>query len=301
MPAGHDRSPSTNGRCTDTTPGRTRGGGRNRARVSWRWLSRLFGRLAIVLAGVWLAAVPSRVEAANETLVVLGGYHFPPYVESKAPDGGLSLALMDALNSLESSYRFQFFKTSPGRRYADFRQGRYDVAFLESPAWGWRAKDIAFEATPPLLHGREVYVARAEAAATGDVFEAPDARRLAGMIGYHYAATEMEATPERLREDYDIMLNTSQVRNLRAVLSGRVDLAIVTEAFLDRYLDRHPDVAEQLAVGPEPDHTFTLHGLVRPESPIDAATLTRLLKRLTARGNLDPILARFRVARDWQF
>ena len=262
-----------------------------------RALLGLAATLALGLGGA--TALPAG--GAEETVVVLGGYHFPPYVESGPSNGGgLSLALMDALNSLESPYRFKFFKTSPARRHVDFQRGRYDVAFLESPAWGWRQRDIAYTATPPLLRGREVYVARAEAAARDAVFAEPAARSLAGFIGYHYAVTGMETDPERLRTDYDIMLNTSHERNLQALHNGRVDLAIVTEAFLERYRHQHPDIASALAVGPEPDHTYTLRGLVSPSAPIEAATLTRLLARLSERGDLDPILARFKVAEDWR-
>lgn len=233
--------------------------------------------------------------------VTLGGYRFPPYVAPRMDSGGVSLALMDALNDLDTPYRFRFFMTSPGRRFADFKAGNYDIAFLESPAWGWRDAGVTYDATPPLLRGREIYVARPDIARTTDVFDNVTAHRIAGFIGYHYAFADMNNDPAALRRDFDIMLNNNHARNLQALRAGRVDVAVITEAYLDLHLATNPAEAGELAVGPTPDQTYALRALTRPDSPIDAAELGALLRRLAASGRLQPLLDRFKIADDWLF
>lgn len=103
------------------------------------------------------------VWAAQEIRV--GAAHFPPYTvrpESGA-DTGLLPQLLEALNRLQSDYRFVLVPSSIPRRFRDFEQGRVDVVMFENPAWGWQG--IAYSAVDMGLEDAEVFVARRQAPA----------------------------------------------------------------------------------------------------------------------------------------
>ena len=66
------------------------------------------------------------------TIVKVGGYAFPPFVDmSSGQPAGITPDLINALNALQDRYRFVFFLTSPKRRYYDFKKGLYDIIFLK--------------------------------------------------------------------------------------------------------------------------------------------------------------------------
>lgn len=256
------------------------------------------GRTAAVLLAAILLATGAQ---AREVKVRVGGYTFPPFVDLEHPDGGLLPVMLEALNTLDSAYDFQFVPTSPNRRYAAFARGRFDVIFMEMRDWGWETRNIEVEAIRPLLKGGEVYVARAEAARDQSYFDDLKTKRLAGYIGYHYGFAGFNNDPAYLRKHFDIRLNTSHRGNIEELLAGRVDIAVVPQSFLDLYLKGNPEVRDRLTVGRKLDQAYRLGALVRPDGPIDRETLAGLIERLVDSGRMKEMLDRFDLADQWIF
>ncbi len=256
------------------------------------------GRTAAVLLVAVLLAEGAR---AHEVKVRVGGYTFPPFVDLEHPDGGLLPVMLEALNGLDSAYRFEFVPTSPNRRYTAFARGRFDVIFMEMRDWGWETRNIEVEAIRPLLKGGEVYVARAEAAGDQSYFDDLKNKRLAGYIGYHYGFAGFNNDPDYLREHYDIRLNTSHRGNIEELLAGRVDIAIMPKSFLELYLKTNPEMRGRVTVARGLDQEYRLGALVRPDGPIGRETLAGLIERLVQTGRMKKMLDRFGLADQWIF
>lgn len=250
-----------------------------------------------IMVIVALLALP--VVAAAQTEVRVGGYKFPPFVDDSAPQGGVTPALIGALNSLDSAVTFTFVETAPARRYRDFQAGKFDVMLLEMEAWGWRDRDVDITMTRAFLKGGEVYVARAEDAQSAAYFDDFADKRIAAIFGYHYGFADFNSDPAYLRENFRIELGRSHRGNLRKLLRGRADIAVVTESFLKLYLKENPDAEAELRISEKRDQTYRLGALVGLNAPIDAARLEKLFARLEAKGVISQTLALFGIADQW--
>lgn len=240
----------------------------------------------------WLAAIlvvlcGGAVAQAKE-VVLVGGYEFAPFVETHGGEqpSGVTLDLIRLLNGSQDDYEFRFVLTSPTRRYRDFEAGRFDMLLFESPDWGWTARRLPVEASAEFLSGGEVYIAPAMPGRGQDYFADLRGKRIAGILGYHYAMADFEADPAVLRGRYNMTLVNSNEASIALVLSRRVDAAIVTIAYLKRFLRGDPDAAAKLLVSARLDQTYSHRALVRAGGRPSAAEMSALLARLEREGAL---------------
>lgn len=241
------------------------------------------------------------VYSVHAAEVKVGGYEFPPFVDENAPDGGLTLSVIEALNSLDSEYTFTFVSTSPKRRYEHMRKGRFDMMLFEMAIWGWEKEDIEYEATRVLLKGGEVYVAHVDKATSQSYFDWFGDKSLAGMLGYHYGFADFNADSEYLDENFDIELTTTHRGNLGKVLKKRIDVAVVTKSFLNLYFIENPGARDSLVLSDKLDQEYSLPALISGDSTISAADFTALLERLKASGKMDEVLQKFGLNQQWVF
>lgn len=238
---------------------------------------------------------------ADAAEVRVGGYEFPPFVDKNAPNGGLAPSFVKALNDMSSKHTFTFVPTSPQRRYGHFRDGRFDMIMFEMPIWGWESQNLAYETTPVLLEGGEVYVAHKASASDQSFFDWLHDKRLVGLLGYHYGFADFNGDREFLEENYDIELTTSHRGNLGMVLKRRVDVAVVTKSFLQLYFIENPAAREELVLSHKLDQEYRLPVIVSKDSPVGAAELSGMLEGLEQSGAVDTILNDFGLAGQWVF
>lgn len=241
--------------------------------------------LVVILA--LLCGAP--VQAAQ--VVRVGGYDFPPYVDA-GKDGRPALVpqIIDALNQMQSDYRFEFVPVAARRRYGDLVEGRFDVMFFENPQWDWQAQGFPVDFTKVFLRGGEVYIAQAEAGRGQDYFADLSGKSLVGILGYHYGFADFEADPEWLARKFDIKLVNSHRSSIELVLSGRRDIAVVTDAYLQGYLQDNPKARDRLLISQRLDQLYEHRVLVRRGGPIAVAEMQRLMDRLAAEGRLGAFL-----------
>ena len=167
-----------------------------------------------VLLGLMFSAVCA-VQAAEDVRV--GAYHFPPYVVKPEGDhvGGLLPELLQALNQLQSDYRFTLVATSAMRRYRDLQNGRFDLILFDSPGWGWPG--IAHAALDLHIIDAEVYVARLQPGRDEHYFDNLNGKRMALYSGYHYGFAGFNADQEQLRQTFQAVLTYSHDSNLLMV------------------------------------------------------------------------------------
>lgn len=238
----------------------------------------------MLLAGNATAAEPQPVR--------VGGYVFPPFVEYD-PTGnwsGMTLDLIASLNALQDEYRFEFYPTSATRRYHDFANGRFDLVFFESPHWGWEDYPVVSLHGPRV--GGEVFIAAARPGRDQDYFAERGGKRIALYSGYHYAFAGYNPDTEYLRRKHNAIITFSHESSMQMVLRDRVDLAVVPQAFLQRYLSGHPQYRLQLLIADEPDQYYRHILIKRAPGEPSLGFLAGLLGRLEAEGILQKLLAR---------
>ncbi|SDE69504.1 extracellular solute-binding protein, family 3 [Kordiimonas lacus] len=246
-------------------------------------------RCFLVLFWVWVISaggVAAADQPSGPTRVIVGGYPFEPFVEENA---GVSVAFTAFLNDMQKDYLFAYRQIPARRRYEQMSEGRIDMIFFEMPVWGWQDRMEQVEATPVLLSGAEVMVARtgdAMAAGGEAYFGDLSARKLALTLGYHYGFADYNADPEYLKARFDVVFSDSQRHSLRQLLAGGADIAIVNNAFLARQMRLYPELEQDLLVSMTPDQRYDLPLLVRRGGPISAAEMTDLLTRLSKSGAL---------------
>lgn len=246
-----------------------------------------------LLAAAILLLSPVAARAAE--IVRVGGYEFPPFVE--AGPKGLALDLVDALNQAQADYEFRFVPVSARRRYADLQDGRFDVMFFESPDWEWAAKGLPVDFSTVFLRGGEVFIAQAEPGRGQEYFDDLRGKRLVGILGYHYGFAGFDADPQRLAREFNMKLVGSHSSSIEMVALGRMDVAVVTDAYLWAYLARNPAVKDKLLVSDRHDQIYNHRALVRRGGPITVERVNALLADLEKSGKLGALWRKAGVVR----
>lgn len=257
------------------------------ARILRQWIACVFLCLVTTFA-------PASAEQQKVTVL---GYDFPPYVTTK-PLGGLTPDLVGILNRHQSAVEFRFRLTSAKRRYKDLAHGRGDIVIFEMPEWGWSNGGTAFVTGGTILTGAEIFVARHEASRGQAFFDNLKQRDLAGHQGYHYRFANYNANQEWLHSQFRIHLSQSHETNIALVLSNKVDIAVLPEAFFLQYLKTHPERRGMFLVANARDQEYRLKTILREDGPIAAAEFDSLLGEVIRNGKLPALLKRYGLLRN---
>ena len=253
--------------------------------------SRTAARLLLAaLAASWV------LPAQAAQLVRVGAAHFPPYTvrPENGADTGLLPQMVEALNRLQSDYRFVLVPTSIPRRFGDFKQGRIDMAIFENPEWGW--KEIPHNDVDMGLEDAEIFVAQREDGRQQNYFADLSGKRLALFSGYHYEFANFNADPKFLAQNFKASLTYSHDSNLLMVLRGRADIALVTRSYLSDYLLRNEKVRDELLVSQRIDQVYHHYAILRPTAPITSEAFSKLLQGLRDSGEMLKIFDPYRIA-----
>lgn len=249
--------------------------------------------LRALLLGLTLLA--AGVAQATQDVRV-GAYHFPPYAvkpESAHP-AGLLPELLQALNKLQSNYRFTLVATSTMRRYQDLQSGRFDLMLFESPDWGWQ--DTPHVALDLHVEDAEVYVARLQPGRDEHYFDQLKGKRLALYSGYHYGFAGFNSDKQFLTEHFNALLTYSHDSNLIMLLRGRADVAVVTRSYLRAYQQRNPEQGSALLVSQRVDQVYRHQALFGRQSSVSPEVFADLLQRLNRDKQLDKLLSRYHLS-----
>jgi len=232
---------------------------------------------------------PAHTETVN-----VGGYHFPPFVELTGDKfTGLTLDLIAAINSFQDLHRFVFIPTSSKRRYRDFNDREFDMLFFEDLRWGWEDKKM--QASRVFLQGGEVYIAKAAPSRDQNFFQNFKGKTMAGYLGYHYGFANFNADDQYLHDIFNMELSTTHEGNIKKVLRGLVDIAVITKSYLDRYLKQHPGIKDQLLISVKSDQIYRHTILVRKGARPSAAEINTLLDQMEQAGVLSRLWQKYGI------
>jgi ABC-type amino acid transport substrate-binding protein len=274
---------------------------------------RLFTTLLIIYGLVGFLFTTDSCLAVNDEItpsesakiVKVGGYSFPPYVQEDEGDfSGLTLDMIQMINAFQNKYHFVFVPTSPMRRYKDFKNNVYDMILFESIDWGW--KDIPVEASKVFAKDCEVFVARAEPNRDQRFFDIIKGKSLLVYLGYHYPFAGYNADPAYLLKKFNARTTVSHEANLRSVIAGRADLAVVTRSFLSKWLRENPDLIPKLLISDRIEQVYEHTALIRKGLAPCVEEINKLLEDMQGPGYISILLGKYgiktsRLAQEYEF
>lgn len=222
---------------------------------------------------------------ARETINI-GTYSFQPfaYIDSEHQLDGVIVDLIDALNELQSEYQFNAFVTSPSARYMNFKQHQFDAIAFQSMNWSWQ--DYPISASQTLVHDRDIYIARQSPDRTQEYFDELKGKSIIIIRGYHYGFSNFNNDPQYLKQNFYVSLTHSNESSIKMLLAGRGDIAVVTESYLNRYLQENPDHRQELLISETSDQEFDLSILVRDGITLTPNKMNTWLEQLKQEGML---------------
>lgn len=224
--------------------------------------------------------------------VKVGMYPFAPFVMVENESiSGMSMDLIDAMNRVQSTYTFEPILIPPKRRYQSYKDGHYDIIFYESKAWGW--EDIYIDESNVYQTGGEVYVALNAPARDQSYFDDLKEKKIIGIVGFHYGFAGFNANESYLVKTLNMILTPNNTRNFNLLLKGRGDVAIVTKAYLQRYLLDFPELKSKLLISEKLDQEYQHTILVRPKSQPNVNEINSYLDDLKSKGEMTKLLTKY--------
>lgn len=242
------------------------------------------------------AAQSSQELNASEPIeVTVGMYPFAPFVEQKGHNTitGMTIDLLTALNNQQKKYIFKPFVIPPKRRYLSYQNGDYDLIFYENSTWSWNEYDV--EVSDVYQLGGEVYVALTKEGRGQEYFDDLTNKRMMGILGFHQGFADFETDEAFLREKFNMSLVNSNDKNLSKLLKGRGDIALLNQAYLQRYFFENPKVKDKLLVSEKLDQEYRHAVLVRPGIQPSVEEINRMLKSLQQSGAMASLWKKYGI------
>ncbi len=227
--------------------------------------------------------------------VNVGGYLYPPMVEINKGEGpsGLTHDLIAAFNDFQKVYHFKFIMTSPNRRYEYFEKGKFNLIFFEDKKWGWQT--YAIDASNVFLKGGEYFITKADSGKDQSYFDDLKGKSIACFLGYHYAFADFNSDSNYLKSKFNAQLSTTHEGNIRKVIKGRADFAIITYTFLQRFLKNNPEMRPQILIRKEPDQYYNHTILVRKNAKPSVKEINTLLSDMEKAGVLSALWKKYGI------
>jgi ABC-type amino acid transport substrate-binding protein len=221
---------------------------------------------------------PSNLEARE--IVRVGVSHFPPFyiIENESTVSGLGVDLTKIFNEMQDTYEFVNVLTTPRRRHKMFDEGRFDVSFFDHLEWGWDKSKV--DASDVYFNGGEVFITANKPDRKQSYFETLKNKSIAAINGYHYKFSGYISDPKKLKKRFNITLTNDQDQIIKMVVSGNIDLGIITETYLLSYFQTHPSARTAIIAASSYDQEYNFRTIVRKTAKISAEKIYELIKKV---------------------
>lgn len=251
--------------------------------------------LAMLLTTAWTYSAK-----ADEVIrVPVGMYPFSPFVDiERAPNNtqqlsGMTIDLITALNQTQKKYHFEALQIPAKRRYHLYKEKHYDVIFYENKNWGWENIDI--QTSDTYQYGGEVYVALKKPGRGQEYFDDFSGKRMMGILGFHYGFSDFSTNEEYLTKHFYMHFSYDNSKNITLLLKERGDIAVVTKAYLQRYLLEHPQEKDKLLISEKLDQEYRHTVLVRPGIKPTVDEINHMLENLRQSGALAKLWKKYGI------
>ena len=235
------------------------------------------------------------ISVSSPLIVKVNFTEFPPYFEKAGSNlSGMAVDMLEAMNKFQSKYEFTLIDNPPMRRFHSFENGSYDISLFDHLHWGW--DDYYVQATNVYLRGGEKYVALAKPGRGQEYFKNFKGKRLGGFLGYHYGLADFNSDPQILKKEFNMELSSTHEGNVLKILTGRIDVAILTDAFLSRWFILHPEKKDQLIISDIWDQQYNFAMIVRKNISPSAQELNTLMASMEQTGALDPVWEKYGIS-----
>lgn len=222
--------------------------------------------------------------------VKVGGYYFPPFVNSVTGTAeGITISMLDLFNEAQSDFEFVFVATTSKRRHKDFEAKAFDMLLFENMGWGWDNQPLL---QSKVFHtGREVFITLAKLNRNQSYFSSLEGKLLGGIKGYHYHIADLQNDPAILRSDYSLLMSDDHQTNIKLLLNGKIDVAISSREFIAHYLLVEPTLQSKLLISERFDQEYKHRILLRDGIKVTPEYINNLLNTLQISGELQHLLS----------
>ncbi len=248
---------------------------------------------ALALCVGLLIVLPLRAEPVQTVRVL--GYVFPPFVNADTRTG-LTLDLIELLNQHQQRFQFSFQLTTPNRRYVSFERKQADMVLFEMPEWGWKERSIKPVASSVLLQDGERYISRAQPDRDQQFFDQIGNKRIAIFQGYHYGFAGFNTDGRWLNQHFNVLITDKHEQLISLVTRERVDVSVITQAYLRSQIKQNPELAETLLISDRFDQIYQLRALIAATAPITPNQFEQMVSELVANGSYKRLLAQYGIA-----
>ncbi len=112
---------------------------------------------------------------------------------------------------------------------------------------------------------QEIYVA-----ANGSdlaLFDDITGQKIAAVYGYHYGFADFNGDPAYLQQAYAVEQPLNSCTSLYYVRDGRVNVSIVPDIYLQKFLEAYPQYQGRFMAGPQPDQVYEHSIVVSEDAP----------------------------------
>lgn len=240
-------------------------------------------------------------QSDEPAMITIAAYEFPPYYSSRADQHILGV-IVQSLNESQNNYRFEIQEIRPTNRYsALLSKGCCDLMLFESLSWGWNANPEVLGG-PVLSRGTERLYAKSSRVESGEVeFTVDGTKKVGGVLGYHYRFAGFSTVREVLELDFNVYSSDSQASLLNMLANERLDLALLTDEYVNWLQLRQNRNVALLFPNPEIDHSYTTQIIFNPRMARQQDNILRLFDELHEAGRLPMIFNDFGLESSYIF
>jgi polar amino acid transport system substrate-binding protein len=141
--------------------------------------------------------------------------------------------------------------------------------------------------------GGEVYIALKKQGRNQKYFSDFNNKNMIGIYGFHYGFANFNSDEDYLIKEFNMMLTPDNDRNIKLLLKERGDVAVVTKAYLQRFLLVNPSVKPQLLISDNLDQVYNHTVLLRPGILPSIDEVNAMLNNLKKTGEMKKLLEKY--------
>lgn len=237
------------------------------------------------------------VSGYSKELIKVGGYEFPPYVESESDSEftGISIQMIKILNKVQNEYQFQFVETSAMRRYKDIVEGNYELILFEDTKWGWKPYLKFLDVSTIMAIDAERYITAKSEGVNQSYFKNLKDKSKIVMFGYHYPYSKFQTDSKILLEKYQTTLAHSQSSILKAVASRHKDIGIITHSYMENLYQTNKKIKSKLLISNKKAQTYKLRSLLRKVSKLPKSKWEKILAKAIQTNEYKELLNKYKI------